>query len=406
MMLRKLRLGSLKIANAGSLNNLTLGGKVLVCALLFCLHGAISLESPLIQLFAALLGLLIVTLGVGYLFRPRLHILANAPSSVACDETLELTVTLRHSRRRAFDLLVDLDGKPASWEVDPRPARVESLRPGEQVVVPLTARPTRRGAFALPPIRVTSTFPLNLFRFRHRVAPAGQVIVTPSYRPIALFDILQRLGGSHAEQLTGTRAGGSEDYLGNREYLPGIAVRRWDYCSWARLGRPVVREYQNEGQVTATLVVDTYQHVVPREDVQQPKFEALLSLAAAVSDALARDACRVNTLIVGPEVVSPPGLSLLDQHEAILETLATARPAPAEALADLLDNLATWQSQPNLVFVLLNGWTDHGRQLCLALEQPGSHVCRLVVNGGSAKLPSDVRSISPDQIAKGEVEIS
>jgi uncharacterized protein (DUF58 family) len=272
--------------------------------------------------------------------------------------------------------------------------------------VPLTVRPTRRGVFRLPEVKVTSTFPLNLFRFQRSHNLQGEVIVTPAYRPLAQFGIVQRLGGSHAEQLTGSRAGGSEDYLGNREYLPGLPVRRWDYCSWARLGRPVVREYQNEGQATATLVVDTFRDVPSAAGEGSESFEGLLSLAASVSDALARASCRVNTLVVGPELIPSPGLSLMDQHESILEALALARPAPSDSWEELVEQLPALVSQPGLVFVLLNGWSERGEALSRALAGPGSHVCRIVVAGENAELPRGVVRVSLAQIAAGEVEIS
>lgn len=400
-----MRIGSIKIASHGSLDNLTLGGKVFACALLFCLHGAISLESPLVQLFAALLGMLLVTAATGFLYRPRLHVLGSVPGTVACGELLEMAVTLRHATRRAFDLLVDLQEVPSSWEVDARPARVASLRPGERAVVPLTVRATRRGVFRLPKVRVTSTFPLNLFRFSRSHDLQGEVIVTPAYRPLAQFGIVQRLGGSHAEQLTGSRTGGSEDYLGNREYLPGVPVRRWDYCSWARLGRPVVREYQNEGQVTATLLLDTFGGDARVPGEASEAFEGLLSLAASISDALARSSCRVNTLVLGPEVVSSPGLSLLDQHESILESLALARPAAEDSWEELVDELPSIVLQPGLVFVLLNGWTPRGEVLTRVLAGPGSHVCPIVLAEEKAELPPGVGRVSLAQVASGEVEI-
>ena len=53
------------------------------------------------------------------------------------------------------------------------------------------------------------------------------------------------------------RAGDSSEYLGSRDYQPGMRVRRWDYRSWARLGRPVVREYEEPQRKSIVLIVDT-----------------------------------------------------------------------------------------------------------------------------------------------------
>ncbi len=52
-------------------------------------------------------------------------------------------------------------------------------------------------------------------------------------------------------------SGDALDYTGSREYQVGMPVRRWDFTSWARLGRPIVREFQSPSIQLVTLIVDT-----------------------------------------------------------------------------------------------------------------------------------------------------
>ena len=97
--------------------------------------------------------------------------------------------------------------------------------------------------------------------------------------------------------------GESPEYIGNREYVPGEPVRRIDFRSWARLGKPVVREFQEEYYCRIALVLDT--HVVPKMTwgsferwaegwyfpyeqgpEEFPELEAAVSMTAALADAL------------------------------------------------------------------------------------------------------------------------
>ncbi|MCO6456648.1 MAG: DUF58 domain-containing protein [Pirellulaceae bacterium] len=391
-----------RLLHEGVLQYVALGGRMLLLALLFCVHGAISLESPLLQLFAALSGLLLVGLLVGWMFRPRLRGAIASPVSVAAGEEFEVRLRLSHAARHCFDLAVEVLDAPSSWQVTPPARRLAWLRPGETAVVSVGMRIGRRGVYDWPRVRLVSTFPLNLFRFCQTLKVGRQIRVTPAYQPLEAFGLLRHGGGEQVQQLTGSRHGGMDDFLGNREYQPGLAVRRWDYCSWARLGRPVVREYQNEGQFAAALVVDSSfpPAAIKRDTI--PELEVMLSLAAALSDALSARACRLLNVILDGRVSGPPGTSLLDQHPSLLEQLAVVEATPAESLDRLLDDLAESRLPPCLTLVVLHAWDERRQRLCELLGGGGAAVVPLLVSHEKPdELPDDVRWIRPAEIHQG-----
>ena len=72
-----------------------------------------------------------------------------------------------------------------------------------------------------------------------------------------------------------------------------MPVRRWDFNSWARLGKPIVREYQSPSVQEIYLVVDTaLTNAQISVDDWNPHFERLLS--AAVTAILDLSKKRVN----------------------------------------------------------------------------------------------------------------
>ena len=57
--------------------------------------------------------------------------------------------------------------------------------------------------------------------------------------------------------------GESEEFVALRDYRAGDPMRRIHWQSWARVGRPVVREYQDEFFVRHALVLDTFAEPTP-----------------------------------------------------------------------------------------------------------------------------------------------
>ncbi len=72
------------------------------------------------------------------------------------------------------------------------------------------------------------------------------------------------------------------DYVGSREYQIGMPVRRWDFASWARLGKPAVREFAGHSDTLLVIVVDTSS---PHHRFQLDEaYESALSTAAGLID--------------------------------------------------------------------------------------------------------------------------
>ena len=155
-------------------------------------------------------------------------------------------------------------------------------------------------------------------------------------------------GSEHANEIENelqiqyANAAGASEYIGNREYQEGMPVRRWDYSSWARTGKPIVREYREQQRGTATIFIDNFFDENAKQPVED--FEALLSLATAIVDALSKNLIIVSRLIVGPTIYSVIEANLDEQLRTIGRKLAVADIAPESDSEILVDDLFAEQA--------------------------------------------------------------
>jgi len=312
-------------------HSLTPAGRVLMALLLVCLPSLTSFDSGLLPLFSAAASLLLVVAVVGSIYRPALRVDAAMPERVMCASSccLSLTVTNLRNRLSAVSALVWHD-IPASWRDFSSELPLEQLGPRASRTISLKFHPERRGVYACPRPEAVSTFPWALFRFRQRRLPNGcpstELCVYPRFQPLAQLPVdLASLGWQDPCRSIASRCGDSTEIWGNREYQPGMVVRQWDFASWARLGRPIVREYTATRDtrllISVDCVVDSFEAL---GDSRQ--FEQRLSRVASICDVLLRERIEITWLILGSTVVSLRSDSLQRQYDRLWDALARAQP--------------------------------------------------------------------------------
>ena len=428
---------------SGWRHRITPGGRWLVAAAALAGAGTtVSVLIPFYQIFCALAAVLAVVEIVGVLCRPRLVATAGFPDRTSLGQEVTGEVTLSNrSRRTAWDVCARLLHLPNGLQAQPAShtaASLATLPPGESVRVPFSLYPHRRGLYAMPPLQVETTFPFNLVRTTITSVELGRLLVVPSFHPLTSI----HLPVAHRYQPGGismtSRVGESPEYIGNREYLPGEPARRLDFRSWARLGRPVVREFQEEYFGRVALVLDTHIRVPRiaelarpragqrlawgrREDGRRflettaveghPQLEAAISLTAAAADALCGGEHVIDLFAAGPELYVFRSGRHTAHFDNVLEILACLDPCrrdPFEQLAPaILDELASLSSA---VLVLLD-WDDSRRRLARAVIEAGCSLKVLIIRDTPTTQPfeedglPDVTCWTPEDIRQGVVEM-
>jgi len=375
---------------------------------LFLLTG---FDSPLEAMGFAVLAWIAVCIAGGLFWRPRLEVTARMPLRVECGSRFETRYTVTNrGRRSARDVAVDTLVFSDWLSLRRQRARLAVLRPGATETVAARGHALARGVYTLPALRYDASFPCGFWRWGRTERHERCLSVYPHYTRLASFDV--PLGNRNRQDLSTARELAREalEFHGCREFREGDMLRHVHPRSSARLGMPVVKEYQAEGRSRTAVLVDTreggllarWRAGVTRED----PFEAALSLTAAIVDALAATDRVLELLVAGPQVYRFVSAGRGGYLEEVLDILAAVEPCRQEPLDQLepllLDEIRAIQS----VCLILTGWD--ARRAALVREvgawEAGLKVVLLTASGRRvAGLPPEVVCLAARDVLRGEV---
>jgi uncharacterized protein (DUF58 family) len=181
-------------------------------------------------------------------------------------------------------------------------------------------QPLRRGPLRFTGVTIARQDPFGLFRGFVRQRLPQTVLILPKRYPLP--DIA--LPGTRQYQRGGVTLaaaiGESEEFVSLRDYRPGDPVRHIHWRSWARLGRPIVKEFQDEHFVRHALILDTF-----IEPDQGQAFEEAISVAASFACSMGTQESLLDLMFVGSQAVCLTTGRGLGQAEQALEVLASVQ---------------------------------------------------------------------------------
>jgi len=191
----------------------------------------------------------------------------------------------------------------------------------EEIRVHAELVPRTRGMLHFDGITLARTDPFGLF-YACRFFPLPQSLTILPVR----YDLPRFcLPGNRRHQSGGialiSSVGDSEEFISLRDYRPGDPLRKIHWKSWAKTGKPVVREFQGEYFVRHALILDTFQ-----QEEYTEVFEEAVAVAASFACTVRTQESLLDLMFVGTETVcitSGRGLGHLDRT---LEVLASVRP--------------------------------------------------------------------------------
>jgi uncharacterized protein (DUF58 family) len=247
------------------------------------------------------------------------------------------------------------------------------LAPGETAAVEVELTPQRRGVLRFTGAAIACPDPIGAVRALRRVAAADTLLVLPRrYRVPPLS-----LPGSQRYQQGGvalsSSIGESEEFIGLRDYRPGDPRRHIHWRSWARTGRPVVKEFEDEFFVRHALVLDTF-----RDDMDDDVFEEAVSVAASFACTVETQESLLDLLFVGHTAVTITVGRAVGQVDHLLEVLAGAEGA-AGAFAELAALVTEHAPLVDGCALVLLRWDEERRELVRQLAAAGTAVEVFVV---------------------------
>lgn len=378
--------------------------------------GFVVLAALVIPAFGVLSVLVAVTLAAlvaGFLLRPRIRLSGHLPERTVAGQTAHLMYTLTNvGRLPAYDLRVRFRALPETVEQTTAAHVVARLGPGASAEVTVAIRPKRRGIYRIGQPVCESGFPFNLFRFGMFEDQQETLVVLPTFSLLTLsLPHLSRHVDTSSIRPAG-RAGTSPEYVGSRPFRPGDSPRRIDVRAWARLSVPATKEYDDDLDNYAALVLDTR---VPEsrsrsKSEESEEFEAAVSLCASVAYTIHRD-CLIDLLLAGADVHPFTSSSRAARLAQIHETLAGVEPSKGyqpEQVDPLVEDRLREISEA--VFVLLR-WDETSRQLVELGDRAGCH-CTVIVVGEPDRWPTDdetswagdIRFVPAEEILTGRAD--
>ena len=356
------------------------GGRYFFLAtILFFFYGGLTLEAGAFVPFAYALVAWFLAFVARVLERPRVQISARHPERIASGEALPVAIEVRNLNASALSgarLVAHRLPDPIDT-VGGEGAGLPTLRSKGETRVELELSPRRRGVYELRGFRVETAFPFGILYSARAVEERSKLVVYPKFDPLDRLDLPQARRFQPGGVAFASARGESVEFIGNRDYREGDAVRDIDWRATARLNRPIVREFREEYFLRAAVVLDT--HIPSATPAALSDFERAVSLCAACGDAMNRFDYLVDILAAGPNLyhlLAGRGLASLDQMLDILASVEATTKAPWDALVPALDaNL----EQISSVVCLLLDWDDKRRAFAHGLAQSGTAVKIVVV---------------------------
>ncbi len=391
---------------------LTINGFVVLIFLLFSTAlGLDSNQSMTYQIFSLLLAIVIVSIVASLLFRYRFNATRSLPKFATVGVKLKYRIVIHNKSHKTQTNLKIFENF-----ADPRPTLKEFLEtpePGKKQrnsvdqrlgsyrwlwlidrqqcgkikpidLPPLLANsktevigeimPTHRGIMRLVSMTIAKPDPLGLFNGCKTIALPQSLLILPK-----LYNVPRiQLPGFRKYQSGGvtlaSSVGDSEEFRSLREYRPGDSLRKIHWKSWAKIGKPIVKEEQDEFFVRHALILDTFQ-----DFKYSQVLEEAISIAASLACEVQTQESLLDLMFVGHEAhcfTFGRGISHTDRMLEILASVGACRDQDFASLIPVVMERISLLSGCICIFI---SWDDQRKKLVNYLKTMKINILILLV---------------------------
>ena len=284
-------------------------------------------------------------------------------------------------------------------------APVPTMAPGQEVEVRVELTPLRRGILRFTGVTLARPDPFGLFRALSTVPLPQTVLILPKRYLLPAVALPGAARYQEGGVALAAHVGQSEEYVALRDYRHGDPMRHIHWRSWARVGRPVVKEFEDEFFVRHALVLDTF-----TDDAHSEVFEEAVSVAASFVCTLPTQESLLDLLFVGPQsycFTAGRGVAHVEQMLEILASVRACSDQPFRALEHLV--LGHVAAVSGCICVLV-AWDEERRDFVRKLKALGVPVLILIIvpPGQGQNLEPGPLSDEPDRflvLEAGQIEL-
>ena len=358
------------------------------------------------QSFALLLAFLLLALGSSFFFRAGFSITRSLPRFGTAGLPLRYQVRVKNltAKNQAGLTLIEAPADPRpdfqSWlafqraesrrvrpfrmmqhrrknpfrKVDLKEAEVPPLPPNGEAVARVEILPLRRGILHFAALVVARPDPLGLFRSFVKLSAPQKVLILPKRYPLPPIALPGALRYQEGGVALAANVGRSDEFVALREYRHGDPLRHIHWRSWAKTGKPIVKEFEDEFFVRHALVLDTFDDE-PNSEI----LEEAVSVAASFACTVLTQESLLDLLFVGNEsycFTAGRGLAHADQ---MLEILASVQNCADKKFAALEQLVLNHISAVSGCICVLQRWDEARKLFVKKLRTLGIPLLVLVV---------------------------
>lgn len=383
--------------------HLTPAGQALFWILL--VSTSISLFSFIVRayvLWCSLISICLISIIFSRLGRVRLEVEVNAPDRVRCDQEFEISIHALNATKKASRNIRLHFWLPSGLSPKEEVRYIPQIDPGRSASFAQSVHPTKRGAYLLNHLLQESCYPFGLWRDSFNVKFEQTILVYPSYHPLRELELPVSMRYQPGGIALTSYLGDSTEFMATREFRSGDPIRHIHWRSWARLGKPIVKEYGEEYFCRLALVIDT---VLPQPTVKSP-LESSISLAAAITDYLSRQEYVIDLFAAGPKLYYLQAGRSLAYLQNIMDLLACLECTPPddESFIDMQTALLEEIEGISTAICIFTVWDLARADLVQKLKERGTSVLGFLITDDATQaqeLPESVRLLPPALITNG-----
>lgn len=389
----------------------TAGGWILFVGLTLTAGMATDTEQSMgYQVFTLLFCFAMAALIIAPFFRLRFSAERLLPKFGSAGQPIRYTVSIRNATNRPQPGLYVLDGltdpRPSFEEFRAmtssskrrkslrlaasqdlrrvrqiKPVALEPLPPYGRVDVEIELIPLRRGVLHFDNVTIARPDPFMLFRSFCTEKMPGALTILPKRYPLPAVALPGSQQYQHGGVALASAIGESEEFVSLRDYRPGDPLRRIHWRSWAKAGKPVVKDFQDEFFVRHALILDTFTEL---DDLAV--FEEAVSVAASFACTVDTQESLLDLLFIGPQAFTFTIGRGVGHAEQMLEILASVSPSLNQSFAALEQLVIEHASAVSGCICIFVDWDEARRKLVHKLQTMGVPAMVLIIRGPGAEL--------------------
>jgi uncharacterized protein (DUF58 family) len=407
----------------------------------WALAGAVGVDienTVTYQSFALLFALLIFSVASSFFFRARFSATLSLPRFGTVGQPLHYQVQIKNLTAKpqiGLSLLDDLtDPRPSfdEWLAFKlaegrriRPFRVSKRRPRSpfrlatskaaavpplpilgEASVSMELLPCRRGILRFTGVTVACPDLLGIFRAFRRLSAPRTMLILPKRHPLPLLALPGQLRYQEGGVALASNIGRSEEFVALRDYRHGDPLRHIHWRSWAKTGKPIVKEFEDEFFVRHALVLDTF-----TDEPHGEVLEAAVSVAASFACTVVTQESLLDLLFIGNQSYCFTAGRGLGTADHMLEILASVQNCADKSFDSLEHLVLNHLSAVSGCICIFQKWDDPRRRFAGRLKALNVPVMLLLVvppgggisgaGGPLVDAPGTLHVLEADKIAEG-----